>query len=381
MKSGNLAVGECVYLSATDTIAPMKSSLLLKIVPLLWIVGFSLVANATSVTNLYQAQVPVADQSVAERSRALRIGLGKVLVKVTGNSAVLADPEILQAMAGAEGYVTEYGYVSYSEPGESGANGLALNIHFAETSVDRLMRREHLQVWPSDRPELLVWMVIDSADGGRQFVSADDQPTLLGLLDYAMKERAAPLLMPLLDLTDRMTLTEEDAWNFNLEKLTEASARYNSHAWMVVRLYQSATGQWRGARLLKLEGSDNLRSLVADSPALLVDQLVGETVDSLASRYAFVPQSTDQELVLNVDHVETYQSFSDVTSYLESLELVSSVIVDYVDEDRLGLRLSMEGDASLLLDTLRRDGRMTEKVASVVDGAVPNTYLFSWGRP
>lgn len=189
MKSGNLAVGECVYLSATDTIAPMKSSLLLKIVPLLWIVGFSLVANATSVTNLYQAQVPVADQSVAERSRALRIGLGKVLVKVTGNSAVLADPEILQAMAGAEGYVTEYGYVSYSEPGESGANGLALNIHFAETSVDRLMRREQLQVWPSDRPELLVWMVIDSADGGRQFVSADDQPTLLGLLDYAMKER------------------------------------------------------------------------------------------------------------------------------------------------------------------------------------------------
>lgn len=381
MKSGNLAVGECVYLSATDTIAPMKSSLLLKIVSLLCAVGFSLAANAASVTNLYQAQVPVADQSVAERSRALRIGLGKVLVKVTGNSAVLADPEILQAMAGAEGYVTEYGYVGYTEPGASESKGLALNIHFAETSVDRLMRREQLQVWPSDRPELLVWMVIDGSSGGRQFVSSDDQPELLALLGHAMKERAAPLLMPLLDLTDRTTLTEEDAWNFNLERLAEASARYNSHAWMAVRLYQSSTGQWRGARLLKLEGSDNLRSLVADSPARLVEQLVSETVDTLASRYAFVPQSTDQELLLNIDHVENYQSFSDVTGYLESLELVSSVTVDYVDEDRLGLRLSMEGEASLLLDTLRRDGRMTEKVSSVVDGTPPNAYLFSWGRP
>ncbi|WP_461522078.1 DUF2066 domain-containing protein [Porticoccus sp.] len=359
----------------------MKSSLLSKIFALLWAACFSLVVNAASVTNLYEALVPVADQSVAERSRALRVGLGTVLVKVTGNSAVLADPEILQAMAGAKDFVTEYGYVSYSEPGESDANGLALNIHFAETSVDRLMRRKQLQVWPADRPELLVWMVIDSSEGGRQFVSADDQPALMAQLNHAMKQRAAPLLMPLLDLTDRMTLTEEDAWNFNLEKLTEASARYNSHAWMAVRLYQSATGQWRGARLLKLEGSDNLRSLVADSPALLVKQLVGETVDSLASRYAFVPQTSDQELVLNVDHVETYQSFSDVTGYLESLELVRSVIVDYVDGDRLGLRLSMEGEISLLLDTLRRDGRMTEKVASDSSGAAPNGYLFSWGRP
>lgn len=359
----------------------MKSSLLLKIVALLSAVGFSLVANAAPVTNLYEALVPVADQSVAERSRALKTGLGKVLVKVTGNSAVLADQEIARAMAEAEGYVTEYGYVGYTKPGESQDSGLALNIHFAQPSVDRLMRRKQLQVWPSDRPELLVWMVIDASAGGRQFVSSDDQPELLALLDRAMKERAAPLLMPLLDLTDRTALSEEDTWNFNLDKLTEASARYNSHAWMAVRLYQSSTGQWRGARLLKLDGSDNLRSLVADSPALLVDQLVSETVDTLASRYAFIPQSSDRELLLNIDHVDDYQTFSDVTGYLESLELVRSVIVDYVDEDRLGLRLSMEGEVSLLLDTLRRDARMTEKVAADMSDAAPNTYLFSWGRP
>ncbi|WP_461481779.1 DUF2066 domain-containing protein [Porticoccus sp.] len=331
-------------------------------------------------THLYQAQVPVADQGAAERARALRAGLGAVLVKVTGNSLVLSNPEIISVLAGADGYVSEYGYVSYTRPGADQGSGLAMNIQFSETAVDRLVRGQHLQIWPADRPELLTWMVVDT-DAGRQFVSPEDQPALLALLDRAMQGRGAPLLMPLLDLEDRRVLSEEDAWNFDLEKLSEASARYNSSAWMAVRLYRSSTGQWRGARLLKVDNSDNLRSLVADSPERLIDQLVGETVDSIASHYAFVPQFNAQELTLNINHVENYQAFSAVTGYLESLELVRTVIVEYVDGDRLGLRVAVEGDVGLLLDTLRRDSRMSEEPAADTADATANTYLFRWGRP
>ncbi|MEZ5530170.1 MAG: DUF2066 domain-containing protein [Porticoccaceae bacterium] len=337
-------------------------------------------AYAVTVSNLYQAQVPVSDQEPVERSRALREGLAQVLVKVTGNSAVLANPEIAQTLANAEGYVTEYGYVGYAEPGSDQNTGLAMNINYSEAVVDRLVRRQQLQIWPADRPEMLVWMVVDTPGQGRQFVSYDERTEMLALLSRAMKQRGAPLLVPLLDLEDRAVISEEAVWNFDAERLTQASARYNASNWMAVRLYQSSTGQWRGARLLKVEQTDNLRSLVADSPTQLIDQLVAESVDSVASRYAFVPQSTSQELALDIEHVESFAAFSAVTEYLESMELVRNVMVDSVNGDRLALRVAVDGDVALLLDTLRRDSRMTETTTSDFSSTSTGSYLFRWTR-
>lgn len=371
---------EWVYLSATVTIAVMKRRLmfihsLLLVTASLFFAG---VASAAKVTDLYQARVPVVDQSPAERSRALRAGLGEVLVKVTGNSAVLSVPEVNQALTRAESFITEFGYVSYRQPGSSEETGLALSIHYAEASVDRLVRQQHLQIWPADRPELLVWVVVDSPSGGRQFVSADEQPELLSLLSSAMRARGAPLLVPLLDLADRAALKEENVWNFDAGSLAAAAERYSSDTWMAVRLYQSSTGQWRGARLLKTADGDTLSSVVANNQAELIQELVDEAVDRIASRYAFVPQSTTQQLTLNIDQVDNFQAYSAVTAYLESLELVRKLMVDYVDGDRLGLRLAVEGDVGLLLDTLRRDNRLAEQAAGNLTETAPGAYLFHW---
>lgn len=380
MKRRNLAVRECVYLSLAVTIGPMKQTrqLILSFFLVALNLMFSSMASAVQMTELYQAQVPVADQGEAERARAIRSGLGQVLVKVTGNSQVLSNPEIVQSLSRAESMITEYGYVSYNPANSQDQPGLALNIHYAQAAVDRLARTQKLQIWPSDRPELLVWMVVDTLEQGRQFISVDEQPELLSLLGSAMKVRAAPLMVPLLDLADRSQLTEEDVWNFSAGQLADVAQRYKTDNWMAVRLYQSSNGQWRGARLLKTPDGEDLSSGVADSAAQLINQLVDEAVDRIAGRYAFIPQTNAQQLTLNVDQVTNFQSFSDVTGYLESLELVSKLIVDSVEGDRLGLRLDVEGDFSLLLDTLRRDSRLVEQTTADFPGAGPNEYLFRW---
>jgi len=114
--------------------------------------------------------------------------------------------------------------------------------------------------------------------------------------------------------------------------------------------------------MLNLNGDGNLTSLVASNVSELMGKVVPEAIDSLASQYAYVANAVDEELFIQIENINDYQAFSQATTYIASLEVVHRLTVDYVDADRLGLRLFVEGEVPLLLDTLRRDKRMAELV-------------------
>lgn len=322
-------------------------------------VSVSLGTQAEPVDDLYNTIVPVANQSSAERLRAMRVGLGKVLVKVTGDSQSLSGV----SFSNPERYVTQFGYVSYRDPmtAEGEPAGLAMKLNYAASAVNRLLRQYQLQVWPSDRPGLLVWMVMDDPNNGRQYVTAETMPEVVELLTALMEDRGAPLLLPLLDLQDSQAISEDDVWNLDPLKLGSASRRYEASAWLAVRFYQSSSGQWRATRLFNLNDESSLENVVADNLSVLINRIVPDVVDKLASRYAYIPKEDTEAVFLQLTNVTGYQAFSDVTDYLESLEVVRRVSVIQVDNDRLDLQLFVEGDVSLLLDTLRRDQRMVEQ--------------------
>ena len=78
----------------------MKNRVVIKntLIALIVVVLLPLRLQAETVTDLYHTVVPVSGQSGSERLRAMRVGLGKVLVKVTGDSQVLANGSYLNAM-------------------------------------------------------------------------------------------------------------------------------------------------------------------------------------------------------------------------------------------------------------------------------------------
>ncbi len=317
-----------------------------------------LLARAETVNDLYRTVVPVADQSKAEQLRAMRIGLGKVLVKVTGDSQAITNV----AFSNPERYVTEFGYVGYRDPQapEAAASGTGMSLSYAASAIDRLLRQYQLQVWPSDRPALLVWMVVDGA-GGKSFVTQENMPAAVSSLKLLMEDRGAPLILPLLDLQDTRNVSENDIWNLNFSKLALAAERYKTNAWLAIRFYQSSSGQWRAARLLNLNGEDDLQNVVANTLPALINKIIPEAVDSLARHYAYVPKMDTEEVMLHLENINDYKNFNQAVGYLESLEVVRRLTVGEVDDHRLMLRLFVEGEVNLLLDTLRRDKRMTEK--------------------
>jgi len=317
-----------------------------------------LLARAETVNDLYRTVVPVADQSKAEQLRAMRIGLGKVLVKVTGDSQAITNV----AFSNPERYVTEFGYVGYRDPQapEAVASGTGMSLSYAASAIDRLLRQYQLQVWPSDRPALLVWMVVDGA-GGKSFVTQENMPAAVSSLKLLMEDRGAPLILPLLDLQDTRNVSENDIWNLNFSKLALAAERYKTNVWLAIRFYQSSSGQWRAARLLNLNGEDDLQNVVANTLPALINKIIPEAVDSLARHYAYVPKMDTEEVMLHLENINDYKNFNQAVGYLESLEVVRRLTVSEVDDHRLMLRLFVEGEVNLLLDTLRRDKRMTEK--------------------
>jgi hypothetical protein len=369
----------------------VKNRLILAIV----LAFLPLFAQAETVNDLYHTVVPVADQSKAEQLRAMRIGLGKVLVKVTGDSQAMTNV----AFSNPERYVTEFGYVSYRDPQtpEAIASGTGMSLSYAASAIDRLLRQYQLQVWPSDRPGLLIWMVVDDSAGGKRFVTQENMPEAVSSLKLLMEDRGAPLILPLLDLQDTRNVSENDIWNLNLSKLASAAERYKTNAWMAIRFYQSSSGQWRAARLLNLNGEDDLQNVVANTLPALINKIIPEAVDNLASHYAYVPNTDTEEVMLHLENINDYQNFNQAIGYLESLEVVRRLTVSEVDDHRLMLRLFVEGDVNLLLDTLRRDKRMTEKTlrplmipglndsntgvndATYILSQTQNLY-FMWGR-
>ena len=89
---------------------------------------------------LYTAQVPVASQADEERGAALKAAFAQVVVKVSGDAAIVNKPDVAKAIAAADKYVQQYQYTQdvATENGQPQAR-LNLVAQFDREAVDRLI--------------------------------------------------------------------------------------------------------------------------------------------------------------------------------------------------------------------------------------------------
>lgn len=106
---------------------------------------------------LYQAEVPVADQSAGARQAGGRAGLAMVLTRLTGLVALPPSTPVNQALANPDRYYTQFGYAA-------GPDGPRLVLQFSPPALLALMREASLPIWPTARPPLGLWLIVD--DGG-----------------------------------------------------------------------------------------------------------------------------------------------------------------------------------------------------------------------
>ena len=96
---------------------------------------------AVQAQSLYTGTVPVTSQSAGERADALKSALAQVVVKLTGgDNAVLARPEVAQAIANAADYVQQYQYTQDSTAIDGNPQGKwSLVARFDSGAVNKMI--------------------------------------------------------------------------------------------------------------------------------------------------------------------------------------------------------------------------------------------------
>ncbi|NIV75001.1 MAG: DUF2066 domain-containing protein [Gammaproteobacteria bacterium] len=308
---------------------------------------------AVEVYGLYEAEVAVADKSVAARNQALGRLLMTVATKVSGQRDLGGNAVLREAAGRPAAYVQQFRYRAVqanAHEGEGSVAGsrLTLRARFDVRAVEELLTRAGLPVWGRIRPSVLVWLAAERGDE-RELLGADDAGRLVSVLERTSAQRGLPLVLPLLDLEDRTQLSVSDVWAGFDEAVLKASQRYQSKTVLVGRVYQTLSTLWEARWRLYLD--DTVREWGTQGAALelALEEGVHEAADALAARLA--TRRTDSglaDVALAVSGIRTLEDYARTLRYLRSLDAVDAVRVTHVEGDSVSFRLLARGGESAL---------------------------------
>ena len=365
---------------------PLRVSLCLLLAGF-WLAAASSPARGAVVQGLYEARVPVADQSAAQRSAALQQAFAAVLVKVTGTRAA----ETLVSVLGSPSqYVQQYRYeklppdpsIPAAQP--AAAPSLVLWARFDATVVDNALHAAHAPQWGAERPRTLVWLALADAPGGR-ILAATDNSYLMQALATAAQQRGVSFVFPQMDGPDKSSIGVPDLAGFNTDRIRQASQRYKADAMLVGSVTPFGTGQFTAHwQLISADRIETWDTPAGDEVLVAVDG-IQTSADRFAARYAIAPGAGDLAGVpLQVDNVTSLDAYAKVLSYLGTLTPVRAVRVERVAQGSVYFSLDIHGSLDNLESALVLGGMMAAPAAvaappapssAPVPGALPATPL------
>ncbi|WP_370981346.1 DUF2066 domain-containing protein [Agaribacterium sp. ZY112] len=323
---------------------------------------------ADSSARYFERQLPVSSQAVKERQAAATHALMDVLVRISGTEDVRTNEQLLAKSKNALSYVEQFSYQQPSIESEQ-SDAFELKLSFAPSSVRALLADAQMPFWPVSRPSVLLWLVEDSAEYGRQVLMADEPGSEWAQsLELASLYRGLPLSFPLLDFQDQVALSVGQLWALDEQAILTASARYDAQLVLVGKLTRTSNG----AILSSWEFFHQDHSQVYDARSEDIDAAmrsgIGPVADYLASQFS-LNLDTEDYFNVEIDGVSSYRDYRAVMSVFEALEAVSEVRVQSLDQQLLRLSLVSEASREQLLGTLAMERSLEEQSADLQEPA------------
>ena len=351
---------------------------------------------ALQVSGLYSQQIPVTNDGEAERNRAFKEALAAVVVKVSGDPRWLENPAIERAIAQAQNYVEATSYISESiqlpledntasadtdEEQFYTAEQRIISVNFAAALIDELLEDADIPVWDGNRPSVLVWMVLQSSAGDREFLTADSNPEIVKVMQDFAAARGLPIIFPVLDFEDRRTLTENVVWNLDEAAISIASERYGADSILAGRLHFTASDELVGLWQFQFqEEADVFDGFDSELQSYLYDPL-NRITTRLAGYFAILPESIDGGSIrLRIDGIKNLNAYSSLLSYVENLGLVATVTTAEVDGERIELQLRLVGDTRQLYEQIALDRDLLPINNTVEDSSLATLLHYRWTR-
>ena len=340
------------------------------------------------VTGLYSHRVAVSNESDSERNRAFQEAFKAVIVKLTGSRSWLSDPNIEGAVAGAQSYVEAIRYESQNtsqvadngidNPDRLNENGF-IEVSFSSSLIEALLADANIPIWNSNRPSVLIWMVLQDASGARTLLTKESNPEISEYVQNFARIRAIPIIFPVLDFQDRQNLSEEDVWALDSQKIVKASLRYGADSILSGRLHFTSGGEliglWQFIFQDEADVFDGVEKNLNDYLEVPLDRITNR----LADYFAVLSYSTPQESVnLKIEGIRNLRAYTSLMNYVSGLGLVYSVKAVNLDSGTLQLELGLLGEASQLFEVIALDRDLLPIQSNQAGN--PNLLHYRWTR-
>ncbi|WP_038043312.1 DUF2066 domain-containing protein [Thioalkalivibrio sulfidiphilus] len=282
-----------------------------------WLAVAGGVAQAAG-SGLHEATVPVPDRDRPARQAGFEAALDRVLLKLSGDRQVLADPRLADIRAAASRYVQRFRYVDLGE------NQPGLEVLFDVAALERQLAERGLPVWGADRPSVLLWLA--TVDEGRRVVlGGEEGRPLQQILTGVARDRGLRLVFPVMDLQDQAAVSYADLAGGFHEPVLQASGRYASRFVLAAHV-QRRGGLWSGRwRLMGQEQQEDF-TVEADTLEAALDEGLQRVADALGRRLAIAGLLASEDHVLvTVDGVNSLAEFQAVRQYLAELSVVAEI--------------------------------------------------------
>lgn len=320
----------------------------------------SLPATAIPMRGLYEASVPVPDQSPQQREPALRRALEAVLVRVTGQRHPGVASSLLDR---ANVLVQGYGYEN-----APGGTGLRLRAQFDPRAVDASLRALGVPVWGTNRLSHVVWIALRDDGQQRGLLDAPGIAARAPAVAATAEARGLPFVYPQLDATERKLATFNDVWAGKFAGVQGASRNYNANLMLIGRVGREG-GTWVGRwTVINNVGATDEWTVALPTLEEALAAGIHELADRQAQRFS-IQAGSAREQRLRVAGVDSLADYGRVLNYVRGLNPVRGAQVESVRAGEMTLRLQVEGDPDLLQRVIVA-GRTLRRSDSDVDAYV-----------
>lgn len=331
---------------------------------------------AAHTTALYQGTLPVASQSPELRSQVAADALAQVLVKVSGNTQVLANPEIKANLKTANSLIEEFSYTATPKQPKP----YLLHLDFDADGINKILRDAGAPIWGQNRPLLLVWLDYEIPNHPAEIIGANSNSTIAMLLQENAARRGLPLIFPAMDITDMGQAGVNDVVTMNVPKLTNATKRYASDAILVGRILQTVDGyssQWKLVMGNDQWGWNVTSKSLPDMLAAITDRIA----DTLSGRYATVITNAVQAtLTVKITNMTQPDDFSDVINYIKHLTPVANVLLVEVQGSDLILRINLRGTRESFTQALSVGQKLTAVPLPAASDNKQRMLIYQWNH-
>lgn len=306
---------------------------------------------AVTLDNLNSIVIQVTDMSPETRTQILPQAFEQVMRRVASSHRAISHPDFTKAKQKIDSYISNFFYTE-------NAGTYNLTVQFNEQALNDLITKMGRISFGTHRPQILLWLVIEQDDKPK-FVNSSSQEAIADKIDLLSSNYGMPVLLPLLDLTERLFISEQDVTNFNFPPLQQAAGRYNADS-IVVGKINNVSGVWHCEWRLP----DSSWTSIGNDLDVELELMFNQLSDKLVANYKKAadiqsPISESNRIAVRIKGVNSVADYAKALAYLKSLSIVQQVEIGSVDGNQAMFMVSAEAGKDAIIQALNMDTLLT----------------------